>query len=53
MPRHHEEIGIDIGDPVYVQKEAEDYWCEGKQTLKGLFPRFFIIKSQLKKPIKI
>ena len=21
---------IEIGDPVYVQKEAEDLWCEGK-----------------------
>lgn len=20
---------VDIGDPIYVQKEAEDYWCEG------------------------
>ena len=31
IPRHPDEIEIDIGDPVYVQKEAEDLWCEGKQ----------------------
>jgi hypothetical protein len=30
VPRHIDEIEIDIGDPVYVQKEAEDLWCEGK-----------------------
>ena len=29
IPRHEDEIEIDIGDPVYVQKEAEDLWCEG------------------------
>ena len=30
VPRHPDEIEIDIGDPVYVQREAEDLWCEGK-----------------------
>jgi hypothetical protein len=30
VPRHADEIEIDIGDPVYVQKEAEDFWCEGE-----------------------
>ena len=33
VPRHNDEIEIDIGDPVYVQKEAEDLWCEGKTNL--------------------
>ncbi len=33
MPRHSDEIEIDIGDPVYVQKEAEDLWCEGMPML--------------------
>ncbi|XP_047543865.1 JNK-interacting protein 1 isoform X2 [Vanessa atalanta] len=27
-PRHHDEIEVEIGDPIYVQKEAEDLWCE-------------------------
>ena len=30
LPRHQDEIEIEIGDPVYVVKEAEDLWCEGK-----------------------
>ena len=32
IPRHPDEIEIDIGDPVYVQKEAEDLWCEGESV---------------------
>ena len=32
IPRHPDEIEIDIGDPVYVQKEAEDLWCEGRHN---------------------
>ena len=30
VPRHRDEITVDIGDPVYVHVEAEDGWCEGK-----------------------
>ena len=33
VPRHPDEIEIDIGDPVYVQREAEDLWCEGNSQL--------------------
>ena len=29
IPRHNDEIEIDIGDPIYVQKEDDDLWCEG------------------------
>ena len=32
VPRHPDEIEIDIGDPVYVQREAEDLWCEGNKS---------------------
>ena len=32
MPRHRDEITVDIGDPVYVHIEAEDGWCEGEQS---------------------
>ena len=30
VTRHHDEIDIEIGDPIYVHKEADDLWCEGK-----------------------
>ena len=28
-PRHQDELELDIGDPIYVVREAEDLWCEG------------------------
>ena len=31
VPRHRDEILVDIGDPVYVHIEAEDGWCEGTE----------------------
>lgn len=30
VPRHEDEIEVEIGDPIYVQKEADDLWCEGE-----------------------
>nr|CAD7206056.1 unnamed protein product [Timema douglasi] len=30
VPRHHDEIEVEIGDPIYVQREAEDLWSEGE-----------------------
>lgn len=29
LVRHHDEVEIEIGDPIYVHKEADDLWCEG------------------------
>ena len=33
IPRHRDELEIEIGDPIYVQKEEEDFWCEGRLHL--------------------
>lgn len=33
IPRHSDEIEVEIGDPIYVQKESEDLWCEGTELL--------------------
>lgn len=30
VPRHRDEVEIEIGDPIYVNKEADDLWCEGE-----------------------
>ncbi|XP_071535775.1 JNK-interacting protein 1-like isoform X2 [Panulirus ornatus] len=41
IPRHHDEVDIEIGDPIYVQKEADDLWCEGvnlRTGRQGIFP---------------
>lgn len=45
-PRHHDEIDIEIGDPIYVQKEAEDLWCEGvnlRTGRQGIFPSAYAV----------
>ncbi|XP_023238977.1 JNK-interacting protein 1-like isoform X1 [Centruroides sculpturatus] len=45
IPRHTDEVEIDIGDPVYVQKEAEDFWCEGinlRTSKSGIFPSAYV-----------
>ncbi|XP_015173933.1 PREDICTED: JNK-interacting protein 1 isoform X2 [Polistes dominula] len=46
VPRHHDEIDLEIGDPVYVQKEADDLWCEGvnlRTGRQGIFPSAYAV----------
>ena len=41
IPRHKDELEIEIGDPIYLSKENEDLWCEGinlRTGQKGIFP---------------
>ena len=32
IPRHSDEIFIQIGDPIYVEAEHEDLWCQGSHV---------------------
>lgn len=46
IPRHHDEIDIEIGDAIYVQKEADDLWCEGvnlRTGRQGIFPSAYAV----------
>ncbi|XP_066991847.2 JNK-interacting protein 1 isoform X2 [Anabrus simplex] len=46
IPRHHDEIEVEIGDPIYVQKEADDLWCEGvnlRSGQQGIFPSAYAV----------
>lgn len=46
VPRHHDEIEVEIGDPIYVQTEAEDLWCEGvniRTGRQGIFPSAYAV----------
>ncbi|XP_050509714.1 JNK-interacting protein 1 [Diabrotica virgifera virgifera] len=46
IPRHEDEIEIEIGDPIYVQKEADDLWCEGvnlRTGRMGIFPSAYAV----------
>ncbi|KAJ8315687.1 hypothetical protein KUTeg_007837 [Tegillarca granosa] len=44
IPRHKDEIAIEIGDPVHVFKLADDLWCEGvnlRTGKQGVFPSMY------------
>lgn len=46
IPRHLDEIDVEIGDPIYVQKEADDLWCEGvnlRTGRQGIFPSAYVV----------
>lgn len=46
VPRHRDEIEVEIGDSVYVQKEADDLWCEGvnlRTGRQGIFPSAYAV----------
>lgn len=46
IPRHKDEVELEIGDPVYVQKESEDLWCEGvnlRTGRQGVFPAAYAV----------
>lgn len=48
IPRHDDEIELEIGDPIYVQKEADDLWCEGKLKIFVWIMDNFQMKYELK-----
>ncbi|XP_030385638.1 JNK-interacting protein 1 isoform X2 [Scaptodrosophila lebanonensis] len=46
VPRHQDEIELEIGDAIYVQKEADDLWCEGvnlRTGRQGIFPSAYAV----------
>ncbi|KAF2902608.1 hypothetical protein ILUMI_03586 [Ignelater luminosus] len=48
IPRHEDEIEVEIGDPIYVQKEADDLWSEGvnlRTARIGIFPSAYAVDS--------
>ncbi|XP_054275349.1 JNK-interacting protein 1 [Macrosteles quadrilineatus] len=50
IPRHRDEMEVEIGDPIYVQKEADDLWCEGvnlRTGQQGIFPSAYAVDMEL------
>lgn len=44
--RHSDEVDIHIGDPVYVEHEPDDCWCEGtnlRTQRRGFFPSAYVV----------
>ncbi|KAJ8687743.1 hypothetical protein QAD02_023537 [Eretmocerus hayati] len=49
VPRHRDEIDLEIGDPIYVQREADDLWCEGvnlRTGRQGIFPSAYAVDME-------
>jgi len=44
VPRHKDEVAIEIGDPIHVARTDDDLWCEGvnlRTSQRGLFPSMY------------
>lgn len=36
VPRHDDELLLEVGDAVHVERECEDHWCYGRALGKTL-----------------
>lgn len=44
IPRHTDELELDVDDPLYVEEEEDDYWYRGynmRTGERGIFPAFY------------
>ncbi|XP_067915437.1 C-Jun-amino-terminal kinase-interacting protein 2 isoform X2 [Heterodontus francisci] len=44
IPRHQDELELDVDDPLYVEEEEDDYWYRGYNMRTGecgIFPAFY------------
>jgi len=47
VKRHEDEISMEVGDPIYVEEEAEDLWCTGvnlRSGARGTFPIVYVFE---------
>ncbi|XP_076879227.1 C-Jun-amino-terminal kinase-interacting protein 1 isoform X2 [Brachyhypopomus gauderio] len=47
VPRHEDELELDVDDPLLVEDQAEDYWYEGynmRTGARGIFPAYYAIE---------
>jgi mitogen-activated protein kinase 8 interacting protein 1 len=47
VPRHDDELELEVDDPVLVEVQAEDYWYEGynmRTGTCGIFPAYYAIE---------
>ncbi|NXO87654.1 JIP2 protein, partial [Sitta europaea] len=44
IPRHEDELELDVDDPILVELEEDDYWYRGynmRTGERGIFPAFY------------
>uniref|UniRef100_A0A3Q0SYK0 Mitogen-activated protein kinase 8 interacting protein 1 n=1 Tax=Amphilophus citrinellus TaxID=61819 RepID=A0A3Q0SYK0_AMPCI len=47
VPRHEDELELEVDDPLLVEVQAEDYWYEGynmRTGARGIFPAYYAIE---------
>ncbi|KPP66702.1 c-Jun-amino-terminal kinase-interacting protein 1-like, partial [Scleropages formosus] len=47
IPRHGDELELEVDDPLLVEVQAEDYWYEGynmRTGSRGIFPAYYAIE---------
>uniref|UniRef100_A0A914VWR7 JNK-interacting protein 1 n=1 Tax=Plectus sambesii TaxID=2011161 RepID=A0A914VWR7_9BILA len=50
VPRHDDEVLLEVGDPVYVDRECEDHWCYGtnlRTGQQGIFPSAHVFEVDI------
>ncbi|KAK3561436.1 hypothetical protein QTP86_002838 [Hemibagrus guttatus] len=56
IPRHEDELELEVDDPVLVEVQAEDFWYEGynmRTGARGVFPAYYAIEvTKETEPIK-
>ncbi|TSM20283.1 C-Jun-amino-terminal kinase-interacting protein 1 [Bagarius yarrelli] len=56
IPRHEDELELEVDDPLLVEVQAEDFWYEGynmRTGARGIFPSYYAVEvSKEPEPIK-
>ncbi|XP_060733213.1 C-Jun-amino-terminal kinase-interacting protein 1 isoform X2 [Tachysurus vachellii] len=48
IPRHEDELELEVDDPLLVEVQAEDFWYEGynmRTGARGIFPAYYAIEA--------
>ena len=47
VPRHEDELELEVDDPLLVEVQAEDFWYEGynmRTGARGIFPAYYAME---------
>lgn len=47
VPRHDDELELEVDDPLLVEVQGEDFWYEGynmRTGAQGIFPAYYVME---------
>ncbi|XP_028813184.1 C-Jun-amino-terminal kinase-interacting protein 2 isoform X1 [Denticeps clupeoides] len=58
IPRHKDELELDVDDPLFVEQEEDDFWYHGynmRTGARGIFPAYYAheVVGQAKEPLGV